>query len=156
MSAKLMPLAATRILSSPGPGAGSDASRTASTSGGPSRVIHTCRILLLRAGARVPSGDTELPVASGKPRVVCRRLPQVSELLWTERSQHLRRGAEREVSGRDLHARGDERSGADDRVRADLGAIEDDRADADQHTVADRAAVEDGGMADRDVLADPG
>src|SRR5438093_2905587 len=43
-SAKLMPLASTRIRTSLGPGLGSSAARTASVSGGPTFVIHTWRM----------------------------------------------------------------------------------------------------------------
>src|SRR5262245_12141252 len=44
MSAKLMPQARARMRTSPGFGIGSGASRTSSTSGGPTRVIQTCLI----------------------------------------------------------------------------------------------------------------
>src|SRR5215467_11458849 len=43
MSAKLTPLASTRMRTSPVFGAGSAASLTRSTSGGPARVIQICR-----------------------------------------------------------------------------------------------------------------
>src|SRR5215471_5915900 len=44
MSAKLTPLAATRIRTSPALGSGSGASLISRTSGGPARVIHICRM----------------------------------------------------------------------------------------------------------------
>src|SRR3990172_8096211 len=72
MSAKLMPLALTRMRTSPARGDGSGASRSSSTSGGPTRVIHTCRI---DAAPRFPFFNTLLGEWTSHPACERRRAP---------------------------------------------------------------------------------
>ncbi len=63
-------------------------------------------------------------------------------------------GADDEAAGGDIGAIGDEGPGADDGVMADDGAVHDGGAHAYEAFVFDGAGVDDGRVADGDVLAD--
>src|SRR5258706_2925788 len=79
---------------------------------------------------------------------------QALELLGRELAHRLGGCADDERSVGKFLAFGDERTGADQAVAADLRAVEHDSLDADQRAVADRAAMQHHLVPDRDVLAD--
>ena len=94
-----------------------------------------------------------LRVVSGETHVFLGRFLETDPFLPRQRADHFGRRTQHQGTGRNLSARRDQSACADERLLADHGAVKNGRSHANQNLIANRAGVNDGDMANSDVIA---